>query len=88
MKQVQPVYGDDELNGFILHNSKLNNFFMSPYYFDNIRTEHADLKQNLNVNDDDYDTIDVHDSVLPGLSSPLTKESIWYKEYINTKYKQ
>lgn len=75
-----PIF--DEENAFFNQNSKLNNFFTSPYYFNNIQGDNNELKHYYN---DDDDTIDVQDSVLPEFGSPLTKEADWYRQYINSK---
>lgn len=66
-------------------NSKLHKFFHSPHYIQNIYGKF--------VTDSEIDNNDELANVMPiideeplfGFASPLTKEAIWYKDYVSKK---
>lgn len=63
-------------NAAFLQNSKLHSFFSSPYYIENIHSKFVD-------EDETEAELPVLMSSIP--ANPLTKEAIWYKEFLNRK---
>lgn len=75
-RPIQPGKSDSSIgsseNAAFLQNSKLHSFFSSPYYIENIHSKFVDEDET--------------EEQLPVLSAnPLTKEAIWYKEFLNRK---
>lgn len=63
-------------NAAFVQNSKLHSFFSSPYYIENIHSKYVD-------EDETEAQLPVALSSIP--ANPLTKEAIWYKEFLNKK---
>lgn len=81
-RPVQPAKSDSTThvgpsgNAAFVQNSKLHSFFSSPYYIENIYAKLVD-----------EDEIEAQLPVLLSSppSNPLTKEAMWYKEFLNRK---
>lgn len=83
-----PIYESKiQENAAFFQNSKLHKFFHSPQYIQNIYGK-LFIADSENDNNDDEMEIAMpvtDDEPLLGLASPLTKDAMWYKDYVNKK---
>lgn len=80
-----PIYESKvQENAAFFQNSKLHKFFHSPHYIQNIYGKFV-----MDSEGDDGEMTNampiVDEEPLVGVASPLTKEAIWYKDYVNKK---
>lgn len=81
---LSPIYeAKVQENAAFFQNSKLHKFFHSPHYIQNI------YGKIFTDSDSDTEMINVmpviDEEPVVGLASPLTKEAMWYKDYVNKR---
>lgn len=81
-----PIYESKvEENAAFFQNSKLHKFFHSPHYIQNIYGKFITDSEN-DSHDENLDVMPVIvEEPVAELANPLTKEAIWYKDYVNKK---
>lgn len=84
-----PIYESKiQENVAFFQNSKLHKFFHSPHYIQNIYGKliaNSDIDDNVEITAEMTDSPVIDGEPVVGLVSPLTKEAIWYKDYLNKK---
>lgn len=81
---LSPIYETKvQENAAFFQNSKLHKFFHSPHYIQNIYGKFITDPENDNEMIKVMPVIDEEPVV--GLASPLTKEALWYKDYVNKR---
>lgn len=81
-----PIYESKiQENAAFFQNSKLHKFFHSPHYIQNIYGKFI-TDPEIDNDDEMANVMSVIDEEpVVGLASPLSREAIWYKDYVNKK---
>ncbi len=81
-----PIYESKiQENAAFFQNSKLHKFFHSPHYIQNIYGKFVTDPEIDNDGEMTNDMVYIDEEPIAGLASPLTKEAMWYKDYVNKK---